>query len=207
MAGRGLPRCRRQRRSGGGQRHLPRFSKMGLFGCFFLLPWPLKSEEMLENGSNPNYKMPDGSNWTVLMLASNGGHEELVQKFTKGGKGVSDKDPQGFQAIMLAAIKGHANVCRSLLEKKADANACNEDGETPLMMAAAMGHQDLVRLLLDAGADANCQDKNSMSALKKAWEKEGGCCLMILASVLFPVITRSGGKPLGPCGLSENPVG
>ncbi|CAE7678560.1 Kidins220 [Symbiodinium necroappetens] len=140
--------------------------------------------EMLENGSNPNYKMPDGSNWTVLMLASNGGHEELVQKFTKGGKGVSDKDPQGFQAIMLAAIKGHANVCRSLLEKKADANACNEDGETPLMMAAAMGHQELVRLLLDAGADANCQDKNSMSALKKAsrWGHVG--CLKTLLAEL-----------------------
>ncbi|CAE7182020.1 Kidins220, partial [Symbiodinium pilosum] len=123
--------------------------------------------EMLENGSNPNYKMPDGSNWTVLMLASYGGHEELVQKFTKGGKGVSDKDPQGFQAIMLAAIKGHAHVCRSLLDKKADPNVSNEDGETPVMMAAAMGHHEVVRLLLDAGADANGQDKNSMSALKK----------------------------------------
>ena len=123
---------------------------------------------MLEAGCNPNYKMPDGSNWTVLMLAAYAGHEELVQKFSKGGKGVSDKDSQGFQAMMLAALKGHTFVCRCLLDKKADPNANNEYGETPLMMAAAMGHKDVVSLLLDSGADANARDANEMSAVKKA---------------------------------------
>lgn len=62
---------------------------------------------MLESGCNPNYRMPDGSNWTVLMLAAYSGHEELVQKFTKGGKGVSDKDPRsGFQAQRGELIRG-----------------------------------------------------------------------------------------------------
>lgn len=125
-------------------------------------------EEMLEAGCNPNYKMPDGSNWSVLMIAANAGHDELVQKFSKGGKGVSDKDSSGFQALMLAALKGHASVCRCLLDKKADPNANNEFGETPLMMAAAMGHKDVVSMLLDSGADANARDANEMSAVKKA---------------------------------------
>eukprot|EP00435_Cladocopium_sp_Y103_P038641 s1341_g10.t1 len=124
--------------------------------------------EMLEAGCNPNYKMPDGSNWTVLMIAANAGHDELVQKFSKGGKGVSDKDSSGFQAMMLAALKGHTSVCRCLLDKKADPNANNEFGETPLMMAAAMGHKDVVSMLLDSGADANARDANEMSAVKKA---------------------------------------
>ena len=123
---------------------------------------------MLEAGCNPNYKMPDGSNWTVLMIAANAGHDELVQKFSKGGKGVSDKDSSGFQAMMLAALKGHTSVCRCLLDKKADPNANNEFGETPLMMAAAMGHKDVVSMLLDSGADANARDANEMSAVKKA---------------------------------------
>lgn len=122
---------------------------------------------MLENGCNPNYKM-DGSSWTVLMLAAYAGHEELVQKFSKGGRGVSDSDRLGFQAVMLAAIKGHSFVCRCLLDKKADPNASNEHGETPLMMAAAMGHNDVVSLLLESGADANASDLNGMSAVKKA---------------------------------------
>lgn len=125
-------------------------------------------KEMLEAGCNPNYKMPDGSNWTVLMIAANAGHDELVQKFSKGGKGVSDKDSSGFQAMMLAALKGHTSVCRCLLDKKADPNANNEFGETPLMMAAAMGHKDVVSMLLDSGADANARDANEMSAVKKA---------------------------------------
>lgn len=124
--------------------------------------------EMLEAGCNPNYKMPDGSNWSVLMIAANAGHDELVQKFSKGGKGVSDKDSSGFQALMLAALKGHSSVCRCLLDKKADPNANNEFGETPLMMAAAMGHKDVVSMLLDSGADANARDANEMSAVKKA---------------------------------------
>ncbi|CAK9043262.1 unnamed protein product [Durusdinium trenchii] len=125
--------------------------------------------EMLENGCNPYQKVSgDGSNWTVLMLAANAGHEELVQKFSKGGKGVSEKDSHGFQAMMLAALKGHTGVCRTLLERKADCNACNEHGETPLMMAAAMGHNDVVSMLLDANADANACDGNAMSAVKKA---------------------------------------
>ncbi|CAK9007305.1 Violaxanthin de-epoxidase [Durusdinium trenchii] len=125
--------------------------------------------EMLENGCNPYQKVSgDGANWTVLMLAANAGHEELVQKFSKGGKGVSEKDSHGFQAMMLAALKGHTGVCRTLLERKADCNASNEYGETPLMMAAAMGHNDVVSMLLAANADANACDGNAMSAVKKA---------------------------------------
>lgn len=129
-----------------------------------------KVDEMLANGANPNYKMTDGANWNVLMLAVNGGHANLVEKFTKGGKfpKVDEKDPQGFQAIMLAALKGHAGICRTLLEKKVDANARNEDGETPLMMATAEGHAEVVSVLLEAGADADALDNNDMTAIKKA---------------------------------------
>ncbi|CAJ1371821.1 unnamed protein product [Effrenium voratum] len=144
--------------------------------------------EMLESGCNPNYRMPDGSNWTVLMLAAYSGHEELVQKFTKGGKGVSDKDPRsGFQALMLAAMKGHAAVCRSLLEKKAEVNAVNEDGETPLMMAAAMGHTDVVSLLLQSGglSSVDAKDKNEMSAIKKAARWGHVDCLRLLTNGKF----------------------
>merc|ERR1719230_1242766 len=88
-------------------------------------------------------KMTDGSNWTVLMIASDAGQKEMVEKFLgKGGKmpKVEEKDPHGFQALMLAAFKGHTDICSLLIEKKAEVNAQDNSGETSLMKAAAEGH-------------------------------------------------------------------
>jgi len=128
-------------------------------------------EEALQPGgiANPTYK-PEGSYWTVLMLAAHSGQVALTEKFCKGGRmpKVEEKDPRGFQAIMLAALGGHAAICQILLEKKADANAKDEDGETSLMKAAAQGHCAVVKLLLTAGADPDALDCNDMSAIKKA---------------------------------------
>ncbi len=69
-------------------------------------------DKCLEEGANPNYKMPDGAFWTVLMLAANSGNAVLVEKMSKGGKmpKVDDKDPHGVQAIMLAAFRSHAYI-------------------------------------------------------------------------------------------------
>jgi len=127
-------------------------------------------DEILAAGHNPTYKMTDGSNWTVLMIAAHCGQAPLVEKFTKGGRmpKVEEKDPNGFQAIMLAALMGQKDVCQILLDKKADVNSQDESGETPLMKASAEGHHEVVQLLLASGADPDARDCNDMTAIKKA---------------------------------------
>lgn len=134
-----------------------------------------EAEEMLQNGANACFRMNDGSHWNVLMLAANGGHSNLVEKFCKGPRmpKVDEQDPHGFQAIQLAALKGHLEICRTLLDRKASVDATTVDGETPLMVAAANGHDTMVKCLLNAKADPLAVDKNGMSAVKKAarWGK------------------------------------
>lgn len=125
----------------------------------------------MDEGFPPTYKMTDGSNWTVLMIAADAGQKEMVEKFLgKGGKmpKVEEKDPHGFQALMLAAFKGHTDICSLLLEKKAEVNAQDNSGETSLMKAAAEGHTEVVKLLLEKGAEWDTQDCNNMTAIKKA---------------------------------------
>eukprot|EP00927_Polykrikos_kofoidii_P003527 TRINITY_DN11403_c0_g1_i1.p1 TRINITY_DN11403_c0_g1~~TRINITY_DN11403_c0_g1_i1.p1 ORF type:complete len:288 (+),score=58.41 TRINITY_DN11403_c0_g1_i1:103-966(+) len=128
-------------------------------------------ENMLTDGFIPTYKMTDGSNWTVLMIAAYSGQEGLTEKFAKGGgklPKIDETDPCGFQALMLSALKGHTKICQLLLEKKAGVNVRDTSGETPLMKAAAEGHLEVVKLLLEAGADPDMEDCNNMSAIKKA---------------------------------------
>lgn len=148
-----------------------------------------KVDEMLnppaEKGAvpaaNPVYK-PEGTSWTVLMLAANSGQDSLVEKFSKGGRmpKIEDTDPHGFQALMLAAYQGHVPICEKLIAKNANVNAKNASGETPLMMAAAEGHRDVVNLLLGAGADPDALDSNEMSAIKKAARWGRADCLKAL---------------------------
>lgn len=147
-------------------------------GDFERVELELKGEnEKFPTPFNPTYKMTDGAEWTVLMLAANSGKVgdeedncQLIEKFTKGGRNpkIDEKDANGFQAISLAALKGHHDITKALLEKKSDVNARDGDGETPLMKAAAQGHTKVVQLLLDNGADPDALDTNEMSAIKKA---------------------------------------
>lgn len=125
---------------------------------------------LLEEGSNPLYKMQDGASWTILSLASWGGHHEIAKQFCgkKGFPKIEDADSKGFQALMWAVLAGSEETTQIFLEKKADVNATTHDGETPLMMASAKGHTNVVRRLLEADADPDALDKNNMNALKKA---------------------------------------
>mmetsp|Transcript_15298 Transcript_15298/g.30074 ORF Transcript_15298/g.30074 Transcript_15298/m.30074 type:complete len:227 (-) Transcript_15298:110-790(-) len=149
-------------------------------------------DEILAEGANPNYKMTDGSHWTILMLASYSGHAPLVERLTRGGRmpKIEDRDPHGVQALALAAHQGHIAVLNSLLKKGADANATSEDGETPLMLAAAQGHAEVVLALLAAGANATLADKNDMTAIKKAARWGHIDCLKALLPKVPPEDTR-----------------
>lgn len=145
-------------------------------------------EEMLAEGINPNYK-PEGASWSVLMIAADKGHLQLVQRFVKGtGRmpKVDEQDANGFQAIMMASAKGHLEITKLLLEKGADSNAKCKAGETSLMMAAAMGHVDVVRALLEANADPNEVDSNEMNAVKKAARAGNVDCLKLLLERMEP---------------------
>lgn len=117
-----------------------------------------------------NLNLPESeNNWTLLMMASHQGNDELVKKLLHNGahNGINMQDKCGWSALMFAAFNGFSlEVVRLLLEDNADVNLVNSDGRTALMMVGTNHQQaEIVKLLLENGANTRQLDKWGRSAL------------------------------------------
>ncbi|XP_041378777.1 kinase D-interacting substrate of 220 kDa-like [Gigantopelta aegis] len=95
---------------------------------------------------------------TALILASKGGHEQVVQTLVSAGANpnIQDKTERDeWTALMLASQNGHTQVVETTTQENADVNAQNEEGETALMIASNDGYTEVVKLLLKDNADVN----------------------------------------------------
>ena len=103
------------------------FWDLGVRVCRGLIP--LMSAEWLSAktwGGKP-------SNWTALMMASNGSdvgmqRAELVGMLIEASAAIDERDDQGRTALMLAAGTGVVDVARVLVHAGADYMACSHDG-------------------------------------------------------------------------------
>ena len=93
----------------------------------------------------------DNEGETALMLASGGGHREVVELLLAKEAEVNAKGTGGETALMGASFNGHREIVELLLAKGAEVNAkMKEDGENALMLASNKGHREVVELLLAA---------------------------------------------------------
>ena len=86
-------------------------------------------------GADPNVSLLTDREWTALMVASNSGHEAIVEALLCKGAEKDATDSRMWTALMIASHKGHVDVVNALLRRGADVNVRNDDDHT------AVGHQ------------------------------------------------------------------
>ena len=107
---------------------------------------------LLKARYKPNPNMLDLEGNSVLMLASQNGHERICRALLEAGADVNMvKDKGKTTALMRAAMNGHNDVCRLLLKAGANANA-KSGNISAIDIATRRGFDDVVETLLAFGA-------------------------------------------------------
>ncbi|CAE7027929.1 ANKRD50 [Symbiodinium sp. KB8] len=123
-------------------------------------------ESMLQLPVDPDLTNKDGR--TALMMASRGGHVDIVCLLLEAGASKDVKDIDWHTALMASSTTGHAEIVRLLLESSAEKDLADKEGCTALMRASGEGHVECLRLLLEAGADKDASDGSGRTALMRA---------------------------------------
>lgn len=118
---------------------------------------------MLRKGCRLDYK--NSSGYTPLILASCGGHLELVKWLVRQGCNMAEKTQDGDTALLLACYCGHAKLVRWILENGGSMSERNNSGLTPLISAANGGHPEVIDILMEKGAYIDETDDDGYTAL------------------------------------------
>ncbi|XP_068693789.1 ankyrin repeat domain-containing protein 27-like [Montipora foliosa] len=98
---------------------------------------------------------------TVLHVASEYGHSNLIYKLIKRGAVVNAMDYHGTTALHLACQKGHDSAALMLMHYKADVNAPDNEGNTPLHLCTANGHEKCTKALIHFDMQVNVMKVNA----------------------------------------------
>ena len=109
---------------------------------------------------------------TPLMIASDGGHLELVRALLRNKAHVNSVNRYGQSALMIATIQGHIDVVRLLLQNEARINCLDWWLSTPLTRAIARGHNDIAGLLMSEGG-IYCTDSDVLNGDDGPWQIVG----------------------------------
>lgn len=135
-------------------------------------------------GVNPNTQDKYGR--TVLYLASQLGHLEIVELLLKAKAKIDTPDEEGRTPLMEAAWKGHLPIVKVLIQHGANIEAVRHSGWTPLITAAYYGKSAIVEYLVEAKAKLDVADTRGRTALMcaaKESDEESLRCLQILLQV------------------------
>jgi len=100
-----------------------------------------------------------------LILASCGGHLELVQWLCSQGCSLQQRTIDGDTALLLACYCGHAHLVEWIIANGGTLSQRNNSGLTPLISAANGGHPAVVDILLQHGANIDETDNDGYSAV------------------------------------------
>ena len=107
------------------------------------------------------------SGCTLLLIAAEHGHTQLVEVVLKHGAEADARDGGDSTALMAAALSGYEQVAEMLLRHGARINLQDrKHGVTALMAAAANGHERVAEMLLRHGAGINLQNSLGGTALR-----------------------------------------
>ena len=126
---------------------------------------------LLDSGASANARSRDKRGRTALILAAQGGHDDVVEALLEKGARIEDRDKTGHTALNWAAMRGQAATARVLLEGGADVNTMNNGLVSPVLYAVGTRNKAMVRLVAEAGADLQVETRdNKMTPLLLAIE-------------------------------------
>jgi len=136
-----------------------------------------KAKELLKKNSNL-INVNDGTalKMTPLLGAARYGNKEMVDFLLSEGADINAKNNCNETFLHQAAIGGSKEIAEIGLNKGLDVNAKNNnDEDTPLLLGLLLNDNityDLVQLLISRGADVNAKDKEGVTPLHHARNKE-----------------------------------
>jgi ankyrin repeat protein len=103
------------------------------------------------NGADINAVATNGTAYTALTGAINGGHASLVQWLAENGANVNYRYAKGYSPLLAAAANGHLEIVKTLLAHGAELQARMDDGKSVLRLAEERGHQEVAQHLRGLG--------------------------------------------------------
>ena len=126
---------------------------------------------LIAAGADVNMK--DNTLQSAYLISTSDGFTELLKKTLQAGADVHCTDSYNGTGLIRAADRGHVEVIKELLKTDIRLNHINRIGWTALLEAIILGdggkrHTEVVRMLVAAGADVNIPDKEGVTPLTHA---------------------------------------
>ncbi|WP_438824807.1 ankyrin repeat domain-containing protein [Bacillus sp. JJ1532] len=131
---------------------------------------------LIKAGANVNIQ--DNMKNNPFLYAGAEGYVEILKLTIEAGADPAMINRYGGTALIPASEHGHIDAIKEILSKTdIDVNHVNDLGWTALMEAIVLNNggerqQQAIQLLIDHGADVNIPDRNNITPLQHAREKE-----------------------------------
>lgn len=144
------------------------------------------AEVLIKAGADVNTK--DSSQQSAYLISTSDGFVELLKLTLANGADVKSLDSFNGTGLIRAAHHGHADVIRELLKTNIAVNHVNRLGWTALLEAIVLGdgsakYVDTVTQLIAAGADVNLADREGVTPLAHARNRNQRDVVTVLTAV------------------------
>ncbi len=119
----------------------------------------------------------DDTQQSAYLIPTADGGLEFLKLTLANGADVHSLDSYNGTGLIRAADRGHVEIIRELLKTDIQIDHINNLGWTALLEAIILGdggknHTEVVRLLVDAGANVNLADRNGVTPLQHARQRD-----------------------------------
>jgi ankyrin repeat protein len=141
---------------------------------------------LINEGADVNAK--DFVQDTPFLVAGAEGRSEILKLMLTAEPDLKSVNRFGGTALIPACHRGHVEAVKVLLTTAIDKDHVNHLGWTALMEAVVLGdggpnHTEIVRLLVAAGANVNIPDRDSVTPLAHARQRDYAAIARILEAV------------------------